>query len=109
MDSSGQITLTCTGAGNISYDVTLSSGQSGNELSRYLSSSSVHLSYNVYKDTSHTQVFGDGAGGTYTFSNTWSVPSGTSSRVGSFYGAIPSGQNVAPGAFTDSLVVMISY
>ena len=109
VDTSTPITLTCTGPGTVNFTVSLSPGQSGSETARALASGANRLSYQVYQDSGHTTVFGDGAGGTSTFSYSWTVPSGSSSLSGSAYGVIPSGQNPKPGAYADTLTLLVTY
>ncbi len=99
------ITQACTGSGSATYTITLSPGRSGTATARYMASGSSHLSYQIYKDAARTQIFGDGTGGTYTFSNT----TGAESRSGTLYSVIPAGQSPAPGSYSDTLTVQVTY
>lgn len=63
------------------------------------------LRYNLYRDSARTEIWGDGTGKTYVVNGTgqrFQV-----SRV--VYGRIPGSQNVAPGAYSDTVTVTIEW
>jgi spore coat protein U-like protein len=95
-------TVTCTGA--YTFRVTSTTGGAGVYNPRRLSGVA---QYNVYVDAGRTQIWGDGTAGTsiYTFFNLF----GTNSFSGSAYGQVPGGQDLAPGLYTDTLTVTLSY
>jgi spore coat protein U-like protein len=100
-DSAGTITYTCTSFAL----VTLGTGASGTFTARTMIAGGPDLlSYNLYRDAARTQVFGDWSGGT---SGTF-VGAGTNATI-SVYGRVPALQNVAPGAYTDSVVVTFTF
>lgn len=101
--------IDCSGSGTVSYVLTLSPGQFGNALARYLYSGSMRLRYQVYRDAARTQILGDGTGGTYTISGSGTLSSNSYSTFGSLYGTIPAGQAAVPGSYADTLTVQISY
>lgn len=107
--STSTVALQCTGPGSINYVVTAGGGQSGSPSARYLSSGASHLVYQVYKDATHSQVFGDGSGSTLTYSGAWNVPNGTSSKSAVVYGLIPGGQNPSPGTYDDTLTLTATF
>lgn len=96
---------------NTSFTVGVSPGQSGNATARYLVNGPYKLTYQVYADSARTRIAGDGSAG--TISPTGSVAAiagiGTTSSSVLLYPVIMSGQSPAPGAYTDSLTVLISY
>ena len=81
-------------------------GLSGS-FARTMSGSADQLSYNLYLDPVHTQVWGDGTSGTAVYVNT-SPPKDASIGV-PVYGQIPARQSVAEGRYTDSLMVVLVF
>jgi spore coat protein U-like protein len=112
--SAGSITVTCTSTNNgnttINIVATYGTGYSGTYASRTMLSGSNVLNYNLYFDAAYTQVRGDGTGGTTAGSATLTLGRNqTGSASGTLYGRIPAGQDVAPGAYADAIVVTVSY
>jgi spore coat protein U-like protein len=73
-----------------------------------MSSGANKLSYNLYTDTNHNYVWGDGTGGTSTDSDSYYL-SILTARNYPVYGLIPSGQNAAAGSYADTIIVTVSY
>lgn len=111
----GSLTATCTlltgTAATVTLTDTFSAGSSGNYATRTMLSGANKLNYNLYKDAAYTQIRGDGTGGSVTGSATLNLTSANrvQSVSGTIYGRIPAGQNVAPGTYTDTLVVTITF
>jgi spore coat protein U-like protein len=108
----GGVTITCTGSVNdpVNYTITLSSGQ-GSFSNRILEAGSAQLGYNLYLDSSHTTVWGDGTNGTSPLTGNFNLPYSPYSPTFTVYGQINGGQNSAtasPG-YADSLVVTLTY
>ena len=98
----------CFGGGNVS--LSFSTGASGTYSSRTMSNGTDSLNYNLFADTSHTQILGDGTNGTYTYQTT--LNGGFIGTVqGSFtaYGLIPAQQNVSPGTYSDTIAVTLTF
>ena len=97
----GNVTLTCHP--NSRPVIALGSGLGGNPLQRRMSNGITSLAYDLFTDAGLSSVWGDGSGGTFTVS--------TPKRGGTFtvYGAIPAGQNVTAGTYTDVLVVTVVF
>ncbi len=78
---------------------------------RALVSGTRQLGYNLYGSDAFQQVWGDGTGGSYY--GTASVPltpaNPTQQVSGTIYGQIGAGQDVAPGAYLDTIVVTITF
>lgn len=113
VDTVGNVSITCGAlvlGVNFSYEVTLSSGASGNALSRTMSSGSDTMSYGLYTNSTRTIVWADGTGGTGTITNSYLL-SLITSRTDNFpvYGRLPSGQNVEVGAYSDSIVATVIF
>ena len=105
-DTTGSVTVSCTGlAGVVSVD--LSAGASGQLGARTLKQGNAVLAYGVYLDALRTVPMGDGTNGTGHFTGVL-VALGAP-VVFTFYGRLPARQVVAPGTYTDTLVVTVSY
>jgi spore coat protein U-like protein len=112
--ATGTWSVTCTATGSGSATVTgtlsLSTGSSGTYSPRRMQSGVNTLNYNIYLTPSYTQIFGDGSAGTFAPSQSGTVVAGQVYQVdGSMYGLLPAGQDVAPGAYSDTIVVTVAY
>ncbi len=114
-DATGNVHVFCTVllisvASTINISLNPGTGNSGSFSPRKMSSGANRLSYNLYKDTSHTTVWGDGTGGTsiWTNSNLLILVAGTPIDH-TIYGRIPAGQYVAAGSYTDTITVTVEY
>lgn len=105
-DSTGTITLTCSGAPVRTPVFSLSTGVSGTYVPRTLVNGSNTLDYNLYLDAARTQIFGDGSSGTVTYTG---PNCHNSSYQFTIYGRIPAGQNLASGVYADSITVTATY
>jgi spore coat protein U-like protein len=113
--STGGITVTCTllsgAAVNDTTAVYLSTGSSGSYAARSMVSGGSTLNYNIYFTPAYQQVWGNGSGGSYygvaTLPLTPTSP--TQTATGTFYGQVPAQQDVAPGSYSDTIVVTVNY
>ncbi|MDD5223621.1 MAG: spore coat U domain-containing protein [bacterium] len=101
LDATGDVSVTCTNAQ--SYTIALSRGHSS-DYNRFMTFN-YELYYNLYKDASHATIWGDGTEGSETVSDTGS----SSPQSHTVYGRIPGGQWPDTGAYSDSIVVTITY
>lgn len=103
-DITGGINVTCDSG--MAYSLELSTGN-GTFSNRQMDGTSGHfLIYNLYITPSYTQIWGDGI----QASTAVVGGSGTGLEVSHpVYGAIPDGQNVAPGLYTDSITVTVRF
>lgn len=110
-DSTGTVTVSCTTLIGllISYTIKLNAGDSGSFAQRYMILGANHLNYNLYTDLLHTQIWGDGSGGTFTVTDGYLLNIGTTSRNYTVYGRIPASQNVAAGSYSDLITVTVTY
>jgi spore coat protein U-like protein len=114
-DENGTVTATCRllsgSAATVSMTDSYTTGSSGTYTNRTLLSGSNALNYNLYFDAGYTEIRGNGTGvsyyGTATLNLTTANPVQTSSAT--IYGRIPAGQNVAPGTYTDTIVVTLTF
>ena len=90
----------CTKA--LPFHITLDAGQGpgASYAHRYLTSPSDSLSYNLYQDAAHSQVWG--AGG-YSGAGT-----GSAQDI-AIYGLVDAQKRPLPGVFTDSVIVTLTY
>lgn len=111
----GEIVVNCTNARNnptslVQVRTGISAGQSGSVAQRRMSAggSSTPLLYNLYQDAAYSQVWTDAIGGPgYDLQ----VLPGTSAQLRlPVFGRIPGRQtNVAPGQYSDALVLTVRY
>jgi spore coat protein U-like protein len=110
-DATGTITVRCTsGATGITIDLGPGAHNPGNTQRQMVhgANSSILLSYEVYKDTNRTFVWGQGDGGTVR-SGTDLDGTGASVEV-TMFGRIAQGQVQAiSGSYTDTLVSTINF
>ena len=107
LDGSGSFSVNCVGAG-FAYSVALDKGTYGSSISArsmQLAGGSALLAYQIYQDSAHTIVFGDGVQGA-TESGT--LPLGGTNVV-NVYGRIPSQSAVAVGAYSDNVTVTLTF
>jgi len=113
--STGTLRVTCNGGGTgsatITVNVTLSTGLSGSYATRKMFSGVNTLNYNIFWSTTYNQIIGNGSGGSFAGSTPpFVVPAGGSNvATGTFYGLIPTSQDVAPGSYSDVITVTVTY
>jgi spore coat protein U-like protein len=101
---------TGSGSATVSGTLSLSTGDSGNYASRRMMSGANTLLYNIYLTPAYAQIIGNGSAGTYSPSASGTVAAGQAYQVtGAFYGLIAAAQDVAPGIYSDSIVVTVTY
>lgn len=114
-DIAASLTVNCTRAvldpWNVSYTLALSRGTSGSYAQRRMSSGPFQLNYNLYRDASRSQVWGDGTSSTGVVNGSMRFNFFQFSNSASYtvYGRIPAGQSVNPGSYADSVVVTITF
>lgn len=115
-NTTGSVSVRCQMVGSFSdrvdYTVELSTGSSGSYVNRTLRSGTNPLNYNLYVDTTLTQVWGTDAGSTSARTGRidlrWWSP--TMQNDLTIYGSIPAAQyNVVPGIYSDTIVVTVTY
>jgi spore coat protein U-like protein len=105
-DSTGSITYRC-GNTDKNITITISRGSSPTFAPRTLKQGSEPLSYNLFRDSGYTLIWGDGSSGTSTYFN--KNPANNQDIVLPVYARVPAGQDVSLGSYTDSVVVTIEY
>ncbi len=112
--ANGQVQATCTLLGGGATTVNLVSSYStghGSYALRFMMTGANKLNYNLFFDAAYTQIRGDGTGGSQTGGASLSLTPGnpTQTATSTIYGRIPAAQDVAAGAYTDTIVVTITY
>jgi spore coat protein U-like protein len=119
-DSSTDIRITCShvlgdrgGNTRVLYSLALSAGNSGSFGPRYLSSGIDRLPYNLFLDPARRLIWGDGTAGTRIDSGSMRVSRGHGNRsqtqTHTVYGRIPPQHDVAPGSYSDTIYVTVSF
>jgi len=108
--SNTTVTINCTGLVSLlgSVDIGVSSGASGILQDRKMMKGTSALHYNLYTDAGLTALAGNGSGGSNLISRllTGLLAFSTSATI---YGKLPAQQWVAPGTYTDSVIITITY
>mgnify|MGYP001163389148 FL=1 len=106
VDSTGSVTVNCTDVSF--YSISLSSGN-GSYAQRRMVSGGSSLFYNLYRDASCQQVWGDGNAGASTV--TLANPASGQNYVHIVYGRIPLSvqRSVGVGLYGDVITVVVSY
>lgn len=108
-DSSGSVSVTCTGSTDVTYTIAASAG-AGTYTTRQQVSGSHALNYNVFIDNSRTTVWGDGSQGTDLISGNMTAASTGTTQTSTVYGRVFSGQQTARvGSYSDTLTVTVTY
>jgi spore coat protein U-like protein len=110
VDSTGTVTVQCTRNSYVSYSIAMSKGNSGSYSPRKMAHGTSNLNYNLYTDSVHSVVWGDGTSGTSTISKINVRCRKSPYCQHTAYGRIPAGQTTAvPGLYTDSIIVTLTY
>ena len=103
--STGTVTYSC-GSKDRNIEIDLSAGSSGSFTTRTLKQGTDALNYNLYTDPALTKIWGDGTGGTDTYTKV-NPANGDVNVI--IYGRVPPQQDVRVGAYTDSIVATINF
>lgn len=98
--SSSTITVLCTL--DTPYTVGLNAGSNPNGSSRRMGTGASRVGYSLYRDGARTTEFST------TVADVSGVGSGAS-QVHTVYGAMPAGQNVSAGTYSDQITVTLNY
>ena len=117
-DSTGDVTVTCTyvppgGATGVNVLAELSTGISGSYLARQMASGPVRLNYNLFLDATRSTIWGNGLSGTGIATGSFTVGpgvgNGTRSAQFPVFGRVPARQAVDTGAYSDTIVVTVTF
>jgi len=104
IDATNQITVTCSSA--VPYTVSLNGGSSGasDPTQRKMSLGPTQITYGIYRDAGRSQPWGSTIG-----TNTVAGTGTGSAQVLTGYGRVPPQTTPAPGTYTDTIVVTVTY
>ena len=106
-DATGSVTYSCSqGGGALNVIITIDRGLAGS-FNRQMTNGTDRLGYNVYLDVGHTQIWGDGSGGTVTLQD--KIPGNNHPITATAYGRLFPRQNVGSGRYVDGLVVTMQF
>jgi len=107
INATGNVTVACSTG--ISFTIKMDPGQNSGgsfDQRRMLSpGTGSTLRYNLFRDSSLVEVWGDGTGNTFTQAG---IGTGANQEY-TVYGRIPALQNVKPGTFQDSVTVILEW
>lgn len=113
VDSTGNVEVSCGSdeiGDAISYTIELSGAGRGTSPRTLVLNSKNELNYNLYTDAGRVSIWGDGSGSTQPVVDSYSFPVLCCVlRNYTAYGRINSGQNVAPGLYSDTIIVTVSW
>lgn len=105
VDGTGSVTATCSTGAPYTIALSVGSGAGATFASRKLTSGPNSLNYSLYTDAGCSTVWGDSTAGS-------SLLNGSGSGVAQIipvYGRIPTGQTVATGAYSDTIIVTLNF
>jgi len=117
-DSTGNVTVTCSylppgGATDVNLQAALSPGVSGSYSPRQMAFGSARLNYNLFLDAARSSIWGNGLSATgiatASFKVGPGVGNGTRSAELLVYGRVPALQMVGMGAYSDTIVVTVTF
>lgn len=95
LDASFNVAYRCD-FGNFTANYSFSAGGSGNVNARAMSRGTSRLQYQLYSDAARTQVLTTGS--TFLFLN----------RTITYYARVAANQDVAPGSYSDTIIVTVT-
>lgn len=113
--SQGTITIECSAGllgliGSENFDISLGTGGAGSYSPRAMSEVGGDvLTYNLYRDTARTEVWGDGTSGTFIVNDTIGglLTIGTIAEDYPVYARLPAMQDVTAATYTDVITVTL--
>jgi spore coat protein U-like protein len=115
-DATGSLAVRCThqggGATRANYTVELSAGGSGTYAQRRMRSGASLLAYNLFDSATYTRVWGNGTGGSGLVAGSLLVNPGNyviNEAIHPIYGRIPAQQAVDSGAYSDTILVTLTF
>jgi spore coat protein U-like protein len=110
--ASASTTLAVRCAKGTPFTVALDAGSGGSVTQRVMTFGSFRLQYNLYTSPARTTVWGDGTQSSATVSGTGHGLATGQAIVETVYGQVPDitgNQDLAPGLYTDTIRVTVSY
>ncbi len=106
VDATSTLTVQCTATTpyTLALNAGINAGSATNFTGRLLKSGAYSLPYQLYVDSGRSSVWGNGTG-----SATYSGTGSGNPQSLTIYGRLPSLTGIAPGVYTDTVTVTISY
>jgi len=106
-DSTGSISIFCNRRTSVLITLGVSANSGGFNPRRMANPArGDFLNYNLYRDVSRTQIWGNGTQGTYVVNATVRK---NETLTFTIYGRVPGGQDAGVGSFSDGLVITLMY
>lgn len=106
LDTTGRIRVRCRQPNQIPfYTVKLGTGSGGSYTPRKMFSGPETLDYNLYLDSTHITIWGDGTSGTSFIT----VSPAVRNRIFTIYARTPLGQNASVGLYSDVVTVTVEF
>lgn len=108
LSSTTQLSINCSK--NTPFTIDLNAGQhASGGFNRNMANGANLLSYQLYTNSSHTTVWGDGTSGTGTVNGTGTGPGTAHMIVETVYGAVSAQQSAPAGSYSDVITVTVSF
>ena len=104
VDQSSTIQVTCTSTTPYNIGLDAGTGSDATVATRKMTSGGASVSYSLYRDSAHTTVWGTTVG-TDAVAD---IGNGSGQRY-TVYGRVPSQTTPAPGTYTDTVTVTVTY
>lgn len=104
VDATGSVTAQCTSTTPYNIGLSAGSGAGATVANRKMTSGVKTVNYSLYTDSGRTTVWGNTVG-----TNTNSGTGTGSNQVFTVYGRVPAQTTPAPGTYTDTIVVTVTY
>lgn len=107
VNASTTLSVQCSNstAYTVALDAGLNAGGTANFSSRRLSNGSGTIDYQLYRDSARSIVWGDGTASSSTVTGTGNG----SAQSLTVYGRIPALGTAAPGAYTDTVTILVTF
>ncbi len=105
--ASSTLSVVCTNTTpySVALDAGTNAGGASSFSNRAMKNGTHTLGYQLYQDSAHATVWGDGTSG-----STQQAGTGTGSTQSlTIYGSVPALSGVVPGSYTDTVTVTVSY
>ncbi len=106
VDATNTISIQCTNGTPWTASLNAGTGSGATvNLRRMTGPGGATVAYTIYRNASRTEVWGDGTSGTFTIAGTGSG----SAQLQTGYGRVPPQTTPAPGTYTDTIVVTVTF
>jgi spore coat protein U-like protein len=104
IDASSTVTVTCTNTTPYSVGLDAGTGSGATVTTRKMTSGGATVDYSLYQDNGRSTIWGNTVG-----TNTVGGTGNGSGQALTVYGRVPSQSTPAPGAYSDTITVTVTY